>query len=114
MPLTYAYQDPYLANLVTPEREARALSDVQAWRNDFPAAWLERLTRLRAYVIVCQESQKATDDLFSAKLTEYRREFEKLLPQATTAALAAAAAAAEAAGDVPGRTSVIAIDIERA
>lgn len=109
MPLAYTYFDPYLVNLVTEERETRARSDVQAYRADFPAAWLERLTRLRAYIIACQESQKAPDDLFSAKLAEYRREFDKQLPLATSAALAAAAA-----GDSGARTSALVVDIERA
>lgn len=51
MALTYTYLDPYLAPLVTEAREDRALADVQTYRTDYPADWLERLTRLRAYVV---------------------------------------------------------------
>jgi hypothetical protein len=71
--LAYAYHDPYLLPLVTEERETRAIADVHAYRTDYPADWLERLTRLRAYVITCQESQKAADDLFGVKLAQYRK-----------------------------------------
>lgn len=88
---TYTYFDPYLTPLVTPEREARALSDVMAQRGDFPPAWLERLTRLRAYVITCQESQKSAEDLFSVKLAQYQKEHDKMLPMAQVAADAALA-----------------------
>jgi len=86
MATTYTYYDPYLLPLVTEAREARALADVNAQRADFPAAWLERLTRLRAYVIVCQESQQTVDDLFAVKLAQYQKEYDKTLPLAIAAA----------------------------
>lgn len=111
MPLSYAYYDPYLAPLVTAEREARALADVQAYRTDYPAEWLERLVRLRAYVITCQESQRTGDDLFSIKLAQYGKEFKDALP------LAGAAADAElaAAGEPPaGMGSLVSIELFRA
>jgi hypothetical protein len=86
MALQYAYYDPYLIPLVTETRETRAKDDVIAQRSDFPAVWLERLTRLRAYVIVCQESQKAPDDLFGMKLAQYQKEYDKTIPIANAAA----------------------------
>ena len=106
MPLTNAYHDAYLAPLVTPEREERAAAEV-AQLGTFSATWLARLTVLRAYVLTCIESQKAPDDLFGAKLAEYRREFEKLLPSATAAALA------EQAVTTGGRRSPLVVEIER-
>lgn len=109
MPLTYTYFDPYLVPLVTEGRETRAIADVQAIRSDFPAAWLERLTRLRAYVIACQESQKAADDLFSVKMAQYQKEYDKTIPLAIGAADAAAAGTT---GVLPMR-SFISIELER-
>jgi len=110
MATTYLYYDPYLLPLVTAEREARALSDVNAQRADFPAAWLERLVRLRAYVITCQESQKAADDLFSVKINQYQKEFDKTLPLANAAADAVIAAAGLT--EVPMR-SFVSIELHR-
>lgn len=109
MATAYTYYDPYLIALVTPERETRALADVNALRSDFPAAWLERLTRLRSYVIACQESQKAADDLFSVKMAQYQKEYDKTIPLAIGAA---DAVAAESTGVLPMR-SFITIELER-
>jgi hypothetical protein len=110
MATTYTYYDPYLLQLVTVEREARALADVNAVRSDLPAAWLERLTRLRAYVIACQESQKTADDLFSVKISQYQKEYDKTLPLAIGAADAALVAAG--ASEVPMR-SLVSIELHR-
>ena len=110
MTLAYTYFDPYLITLVTQDRETRAIADVQAVRSDFPAAWLVRLTRLRAYVIVCQESQKMPDDLFGLKLTQYQKEYDKTMPLAIGAADAAIVAAGT--GVLPMR-SFISIELER-
>lgn len=110
MALAYAYHDPYLLPLVTEERETRAIADVHAYRTDYPADWLERLTRLRAYVITCQESQKAADDLFGVKLAQYRKEFDQTLPLANSAADAAAAAG----GADPGMSSFVSVELYRA
>lgn len=110
MATTYTYFDPYLLPLVTLEREARALADVNAQRADFPAAWLERLVRLRAYVITSQESQKSADDLFSVKLSQYQREYDRTLTLANAAADAALAAAGTA--EVPMR-SFVSIELHR-
>lgn len=109
MATTYTYYDPYLLPLVTTEREARALADVNAQRTDFPAVWLERLTRLRAYVIVCQESQQTADDLFSVKLAQYQKEYDKTMPVATGAADAALAGAG---AEMPMR-SIVSIELHR-
>ncbi len=95
MPLTYTYHDKYLTLLVTTDVETRAAADVAAI-GTFPAAWVERLTVTRSYVLTCMEAQKAPDDLFTAKLAIYRKEFDALLPQARAAQIAAEAAAGTA------------------
>jgi hypothetical protein len=90
MAMTYTYPDAYLYRLMTEDIEARALADVVEIRSDFPAAWLERLTRLRAYVTLCLESVSKPDDLFTMKLAQYRKEFDQQLVLARAAADAAA------------------------
>ena len=104
MALTYPYHDAYLAPLVTQERETRALAEVDQL-GTFDAAWVQRLTVLRAYVLTCLESQKAPDDLFAAKLSAYRKDFDAALTQAR-----AAMAAAEPAA---GASSMLSVAIER-
>lgn len=103
--LTYTYVDAYLAPLVTQEREKRAIADVAAY-GTFPADWTERLVRLRAYVIVCSESQKSPEDLFTAKLATYRKEFNDALPFAK--------AAQDATTSNSGLGGVFSIPLERA
>ncbi len=95
MPLTYTYHDKYLAPLVAAEVETRAAADV-ATLGTFTDEWVERLTVVRSYVLTCMEAQKAPDDLFTAKLAIYRKEFDALLPQARAAQIAAEAAAGTA------------------
>jgi len=90
MPLAYTYADKYLAALVTTDIETRAVDDVDAI-GTFPVAWVARLVVLRSYIIVCMESQKAPDDLFTAKLSTYRKEFDAALPLARTAQIEAEA-----------------------
>lgn len=109
MATTYTYYDPYLLPLVTEARETRALADVNAQRDDFPAEWLERLTRLRAYVIVCQESQQTAEDLFAVKLAQYQKEYDKTMPLAIAAADAVLAAAG---AELPMR-SIVSIELHR-
>lgn len=82
--MKYAYADAYLARLVTPEREARATTEV-ADLGTLPAAWVARLIPLRAYVLTCIECQQAPDDLFSSKLPAYRKEYEAALASARLA-----------------------------
>lgn len=105
---TYLYSDAYLAPLVTQDRESRAIADIAAY-GTFPADWTERLVRLRAYVIVCLESAKAPDDLFTAKLSAYRKEFDQALPLAR-----AAQDAVNAAAGTTTSSSLISIPLERA
>jgi hypothetical protein len=110
MPLTYTYHDKYLAPLVAAEVETRAAADV-ATLGTFPAEWVERLTVVRSYVLTCMESQKAPDDLFTAKLAIYRKEFDALLPQARAAAQVAADAAS---GTAPsGGSSWASVELTR-
>lgn len=75
------YKDPYLANLVTPDREERAIADVAALGR-FSGDFAERLTVIRAYVITCIECQASPDDLFVQKLKHYQREYDATLVQA--------------------------------
>lgn len=103
--LTYTYSDEYLAPLVSEDRETRAKADV-AVLGTFSTDWTERLVRLRAYVLTCQDSQQAPDDLFAAKAKTYQAEFDRLLP--------AAQAAADAATSVTGTGLVFSIPLERA
>ena len=72
--MSYTYADNYLAPLVTPGREDRAVADVSDL-GALPAAWVARLVVLRVYVLTCQECQKAPDDTFAAKLSTYRKEY---------------------------------------
>lgn len=103
--LTYTYTDAYLAPLVTPDRETRAIAEVAAF-GTFPTEWTERLVRLRAYVLVCLESAKAADDLFTAKLSAYRKEFDLQLPLAK--------AAQDALTSTSGLGGLFSIPLERA
>lgn len=110
MPLINTYADGYLAPLVTEARETQAAADV-AQLGTFPAAWVTRLTILRAYIITCLEGMKAPDDVFASKLAAYRKEFDSALPQARAAQQAAEAAA----GTAPtGGGGVFVIDLQRA
>lgn len=75
MPLAYTYTDPYLAPLVTEDRETRAAAMV-AEVAAFPAEHLARLVPLRAYMLVCIESVQHNDDTFAVKLAAYRKEYD--------------------------------------
>ncbi len=107
---TYVYPDAYLSRFCTDDREARATADVELWAANTPdasfdAAWTERLVILQTYILACLENQAQPDDLFSAKLKEYRRELDAQLPRAL-------AAAAEA-GEVIGGFGLYSIPLER-
>ena len=108
MPLTNTYFDGYLAPLVTVDRETRAAADVAAY-GTLPAAWVTRLVVLRAYMLTCLESQKAPDDLFAAKLSAYRKEYDSSVIQAIQAQ-----AAADALTGTANSSSPFVIPIERA
>ena len=89
---------------MTEERELQAISDV-ADIGTFPAQWVERLAVQRAYILVCMQSQRTTDDLFSIKLRIYRQEFDRLLPLAR--------AAQDIASPALGGGSLISLPLER-
>jgi hypothetical protein len=109
MALRYPYADPYLAPYITGAREDAASAAVEAL-GTLPAYWVERLTTLQAYMIACAECMKAPDDVFSAKLSAYRKAYDLALPQAR----AAQAAADEAAGVAPsGSGSFFTVDLQR-
>lgn len=107
---TYPYADGYLAPHVTPARERQAIADVGD-AGVFPAAWVQRLVILRAYIITCLECQKSAEDMFSAKLASYRKEYADALTQARAAQLAA-----EDAAGTPhtGSAGIFTIQLERA
>ncbi len=105
MSLTYSYTDAYLAPLINQDREDRAIADVATY-GTFTTAWTERLVRLRAYVIVCLESAKSAEDLFTAKLASYRKEFDT--------SLAHARAATNASSSSTSMASLVSITLERA
>jgi hypothetical protein len=109
MPLSQTYADAYLAPLVTVEREARAAADV-ADLGTLPAAWVNRLTVLRAYVLTCLESQRTPDDVFAAKLGAYRKEFDAALTQGRQAQAALDATA----GTASGGGSIFSVNLVRA
>lgn len=108
MPASYQYSDAYLAPLVTFAREEAATTLV-GQLGTFPAYWVERLTILQAYLIVCTECMKQPDDTFGAKLSAYRKEFDATLSRAK----AAQDAVDEAAGTGSGG-SLFSIELHRA
>ena len=85
---TLIYADAYLKSQVTDDRETRAAADVAIY-GTFGAAWLEKLTIIRAYIITCLECQAQPDDLFAAKLKHYRDEWEVTLSAAQSATVTA-------------------------
>ena len=84
MALTYTYPDAYLTKFCTEAREARALEDVALMAGDrtFSADWTERLTITQCYILGCLENQADPEDLFTAKLKNYRSQLSVQLPQA--------------------------------
>lgn len=78
---TLVYQDAYLARFCDDDREDRAFDEVDQY-GTFAAEWRNKLTVLRCYILACLENQADPDDLFSAKLINYRKEFEFVLAQA--------------------------------
>jgi hypothetical protein len=84
MALTLTYYDSYLKPLLTEERETRALADVDRIAT-FPAEWRGKLGVLRGYLLTCLESNAESEDVFSVKLAQYRKEFDATLLQAKAA-----------------------------
>lgn len=112
MALTYFYPDAYLQPLVTEPREQRAIADVAGQfetTTALPAFWKQRLVILRAYVLTCQECQKAPEDLFSAKLRAYSAEWDKAVP----AAIVARDSASAGTGGTVGGASFVTVSLER-
>lgn len=95
---TYVYPDAYLAQFCTDEREARAIEDVAVYAAQLPdgqtfsADWTERLTIAQCYILACMENQADSEDLFTAKLKTYRKQFDVVLQQAISDASATAGA----------------------
>lgn len=113
MALTYFYPDAYLQPLVTESREQRAIADVAGQfeaTTALPAFWKQRLVILRAYVITCQESQRAPEDLFTAKLKTYSAEWDKAGPAAI---VARDAEASGGSGVAVGGASFVSVSLER-
>lgn len=108
---TYTYPDAYLSRFCTDERETRAIADVELWAASTPDAafdadWTERIVILQTYILACLENQAEPEDLFTAKLKEYRKELDVQLPRAL--------AAAAAAGSVVGGFGLYSVPLERA
>jgi len=109
MPLRNPYTDAFLAPRVTQAREDQAFADV-AELGTLPAAWVSRLTVLRAYVITCMEMTSAPDDTFAAKLTAYRKDYSDGIALAKAAQKAAEA---EAGTQAAGSGSFFTVSLER-
>lgn len=82
--MTAIYNDAYLARFVTEEIKTRAAAEIET-HGEFPDEWVDRLLPPQAYIIVCLEQQGAPDDMFSAKLKSYQKEFDRLLAYARQA-----------------------------
>ena len=84
MAATLTYNDAYLVRFCTEERENRAFDAVDNL-GTFTDAWRNELTILKVFILACLENQAVPDDLFSAKLKNYKKEFDGMLAQAETA-----------------------------
>ena len=89
------YDDAYLSTRIDSDLEERAVAfidtlDSAGTLSDF---WRERLITLRAYILVCLEHQANPDDLYAAKLKNYRSDFDATLAQARASAPDAAGSA---------------------
>lgn len=78
------YPDAYLAKFCTVDRETRAFDEVDML-GTFTTVWRNRLTVLKTYILACLENQADAEDLFTAKLASYRKEFDAMLAQARAA-----------------------------
>ena len=84
MAATLTYNNAYLVRFCTEERENRAFDAVDNL-GAFTTTWRNELTILKVYILACLENQADPDDLFSAKLKNYKKEFDGMLAQAETA-----------------------------
>ncbi len=89
----YTYPDAYLARFCDSDREARAVAEVTRLASvagvTFSDDWTEQLAVVQCYILAAMENQADPEDLFSAKLKNYRARLSDLLPQAISAAQAA-------------------------
>lgn len=89
----YTYPDAYLAKFCDADREARAVAEITRLARvadvTFSEDWTEQLVVVQCYILAAMENQADPDDLFSAKLKNYRARLSDLLPQAISAAKAA-------------------------
>lgn len=85
MPINYT--DAYLRGYVDPDTEQRAAGDVDAL-GSFPEFWRDKLIALRVYVLICMDKQAEPEDLFTAKLATYNKEYSATLAQARAAVAA--------------------------
>lgn len=89
----YTYPDAYLAKFCDEDREARAVAEITRLAGvagvTFSEDWTEQLVVVQCYILAAMENQADPDDLFSAKLKNYRARLSDLLPQAISAAKAA-------------------------
>lgn len=86
---TLLYNDAYLERFCTGEREERAFAAVDLLDPDgnFTTDWRNSLTIVKCYILACLENQADPEDLFTAKLKTYNKEFDGLLAQARTASV---------------------------
>jgi len=97
------YRDAYLSKFCNLEMETAAYAAVDLL-GTFADSWRDALTILKCYILVCVENQADSEDLFTAKLQTYKKEFDGLLAQARTAT-------PDDDGNVP---AVFSISLERA
>lgn len=85
------YFDAYLAPLIakTPSTKPRRCG--RGATGNLPAPWPDKLTVLRAYVLLCLESSASAEDVFSLKLKQYQTEWKDAVSQAMLALNVAAA-----------------------
>lgn len=73
------YTDSFLARLVTDEKE-QAASDFVDNIAAFTNKWRGKLVVCRVYISICLDAQKGgQDDVYSTKLSSYRKEWSELL-----------------------------------
>lgn len=82
--MSVIYYDAYLKKFCDSAIEYRAYGEVDI-RGTFSDAWRDRLVVYMAYILVCLENQANEEDLFTAKLKSYQKEFDRVLAQARAA-----------------------------
>jgi len=82
--MTAVYYDAYLERFCGAVMEERAYAEIDL-RGTFATEWRDRLVVYMAYILVCLENQANEDDLFTTKLKNYQKEFDRVLAQARVA-----------------------------